>query len=91
LLVLAIGVANCAIANYCGRDDLCPTKPFVACGASGGPGPKCEKGAYNPDLSGKYQQQILDLHNKLRNDLAGGNVSGYNPASKMATMVSSPR
>lgn len=33
-------------------------------------------------------QQILDEHNRKRNELAGGKIYGFNSAARMPTMVS---
>lgn len=37
-------------------------------------------------MSAAIKKEILEVHNKLRNDIALGKISNYSPASNMATM-----
>jgi Cysteine-rich secretory protein family len=90
LIVVSIGLGSCTIKMYCPRsDELCAGtgKKHVTCGATGTIQPSCPAGAYGVGLSDTNIQQILDLHNKYRNQLAGGNVAGFSPATKMNTVV----
>jgi hypothetical protein len=89
LIVGSIGLAA-NITDYCYQSgQLCSNTGYqhVTCGASGDLGPTCPSDANAIDLSDANIQQILDLHNKYRNTLAGGNLSGFNSAAKMNTLV----
>lgn len=37
-------------------------------------------------MTPKMRNFILEIHNSYRNKLAGGNVKGFNPAKRMASM-----
>lgn len=37
------------------------------------------------------KKEILDLHNKLRNQQAAGETAGFEPATRMGTLVSNMR
>lgn len=48
---------------------------------------QCSDDAEFVEFDAELQQITLDAHNKLRNQLATGQVSGYPTAQRMATMV----
>jgi hypothetical protein len=75
-------------ADYC-DPSLCPNgAKHIACGHTGGFAASCPSDKRIERLSGEQISLILDMHNKLRNDVAGGNLNGFRPASRMATLVS---
>lgn len=87
VLAVSISLATC-ITDYCGRSDLCTDYQHVTCGASGGNGQACPPGSGAIELTSTQVQEILDLHNNFRNQIAGGHVPGYRTAAKMTSMVS---
>lgn len=73
--------------NYC-DPGLCPAGvKHIACGSSGDFDPSCPADRQLVALSDTDIQSIVDTHNRLRNLIANGDQSGFNPASRMATMV----
>lgn len=89
LIAVSIGLAA-TITDYCNQSgQLCSNTGYqhVTCGATGDLGPACPSDANAVDLSDANIQQILDIHNKYRNKIAGGNLSGFNSAVKMNTLV----
>lgn len=89
IATISIGVASCAIYNYCDTE-LCKGTGFdhITCGSTGGPGPKCSDDVQAPmELSDEVKQKYVDLHNKYRNKIANGEEPGFKSAAKMATMV----
>lgn len=87
LIAASIGLSS-AIVDYCNRPEYCKGTghEHVTCGATGGLGPACPPGASSVNLSKENIQQIVHIHNKLRNQLASGNL-GFAPAAKMNTVV----
>ncbi|XP_036330935.1 antigen 5 like allergen Cul n 1-like [Rhagoletis pomonella] len=66
---------------------LCPNgKWHVACRSDGRFAENCPEDATLFDLR-QYRQHILHEHNKRRNFVALGELPGYYPAARMATMV----
>lgn len=89
LIAASVGLASC-IADYCFQSSqLCSGTGYqhVTCGASGDLGPACPSDARAIDLSDENIQQILDIHNSYRNQIASGNLPGFNSAVKMNTLV----
>ncbi|XP_014093978.2 antigen 5 like allergen Cul n 1 [Bactrocera oleae] len=67
--------------------ELCPNrKQHIACGHDGRFTAACPDDAVMIDLR-SYKKEILHEHNKRRNFVALGQLPGYYPASRMATMV----
>lgn len=88
LVSISIGVASCAIYNYCDTK-LCAGSNYkhITCESTGGPGPKCSSDSVVPlAISDEAKKMYVDTHNKLRNKFANG-VPGFQPAAQMATMV----
>lgn len=48
----------------------------------------CSKDAANVKMTQSLQKLILDLHNNMRNKVAKGELSGYEPATRMGYLVS---
>lgn len=86
VLTLFIGSIQSA-TDYCSKD-LCGNKKHIACGNSGNFYPACPADREMVEMGDKEIQQILKVHNKLRNKIANGDQNGFSPASRMATMVS---
>ena len=90
LLVLAFGTP--AVVNYCNFSDvdLCSITGFqhITCDATGDFMPSCPSDARVVPITDEYQKQIVDLHNKYRNQIASGQQEGFSAAAKMTTMVS---
>lgn len=78
-----------APVNYC-DESLCPkgTK-HIACGHSGAFASSCPNDRTIVNLTAFDMNLFLDKHNILRNKIAGGQQSGFLPAVRMASMVSS--
>lgn len=79
-----------SISDYCLKtSQLCSNTGYqhVTCGATGDLGPACPSDARAIELSGENIQHILDMHNKYRNQIASGNLPGFNSAAKMNTLV----
>lgn len=77
------------VYNYC-QADICGLTEFnhITCEATGEFSPSCPSDARSVPITEDIKAKILDLHNKHRNKIAGGNEPGYNTAAKMTTMVS---
>lgn len=88
-LVIAVSFGTDAqIVSYCGNKELCPTTPHITCNPALTLSPSCPQPARSVPLSQANIQQIVELHNKHRNEIASGNVHGFPPAAKMPAMVS---
>lgn len=86
VLTLFIGSIQSA-TDYCSKE-LCGNKKHIACGNSGNFYATCPADRKMVEIGDKEVQQILKVHNKLRNKIANGDQEGFSPASRMATMVS---
>lgn len=74
-------------SKYCDTN-LCPNNlQHIACGNSGAFYPTCPPDRQLVDLSDSDIQLFLDNHNKYRHRIANGDVVGFFPAERMATMV----
>lgn len=51
-------------------------------------GSACSDDAQLIEMTPKIKATILATHNKHRNNIAGGQISGFETAAKMATIVS---
>jgi hypothetical protein len=60
----------------------------VGCGHSGTWAPTCPAERNLVTLTQAHKDQIVNLHNTLRNKIASGLEPGFNAAGRMATMVS---
>lgn len=91
LLQLCAAWVGAAITeNFCDTA-LCGKQVHVACNPVAGLQGTCPAGnATQVSLQGSLQQQILDLHNRYRSQLASGKLPNYKSASKMLQMVSEP-
>lgn len=89
IITLSIGLASATIYNYCSHN-LCSLTEYkhITCTASGDLSPSCSSNAQVIELTAADKRKILDLHNKHRNKIANGDVSGFSSAAKMATLVS---
>lgn len=69
--------------------DLCPNDDHIACIDYWNTFPlgQCPAGYQIVDLT-QYIQLIVQTHNKLKNQLAGGGTNGLPTASRMPTVVS---
>lgn len=77
-----------AATDYC-APALCPYNgPHVACGHSGAFDSSCPADGQLAALSEADIKTILKIHNEYRNKIAIGNEAGFEPATRMATMVS---
>uniref|UniRef100_U5EZT9 Venom allergen-1 n=1 Tax=Corethrella appendiculata TaxID=1370023 RepID=U5EZT9_9DIPT len=73
--------------DYCDKS-LCPNGlPHVACGKVGEFGPACPADKKLINMTEELKVYILDLHNKFRARVASGQVQGFEPATKMPTLV----
>uniref|UniRef100_A0A1I8MUB2 Venom allergen-1 n=1 Tax=Musca domestica TaxID=7370 RepID=A0A1I8MUB2_MUSDO len=73
-------------ANYC-ASNLCPAGvKHVACKNKGNFYKSCPKDATMIRIGPKLRNLIVNVHNKRRNRIAGGKVSKFRPACRMATM-----
>ena len=92
LIVILIGVASCAIQNYC-KTDKCDLESYrhITCDfkTSASFKKNCNKGARVLEFTDDIKQKWVDAHNKYRNKIANGESPGFNTAANMATMVSS--
>lgn len=50
-------------------------------------GSACSEDAQLVEMTPKIKATILATHNKHRNEIAGGQVSGFDTAAKMSTLV----
>lgn len=84
----------CLVSIECRNDEdfcdpaLCPTgAKHIACGHSGEFDPSCPADRKLLHLSKQDIGLILRTHNFYRNKIANGDEAGFQPASRMATMV----
>ena len=47
----------------------------------------CDSGKKQIEITDAMKQKFLDAHNEKRNGIASGSVSGFGPATRMATVV----
>lgn len=91
LITLSIGLASCAIQNYC-KTDKCDLESYrhITCDFKDSASFKksCGKKARVLEFTDEIKQKWLDAHNKYRNKIANGESPGFNSAANMATMVS---
>jgi hypothetical protein len=71
------------------KDDIyCPLcSDHIACGHSNTLSATCPKDARLVSLTAADKQIFLDVHNKYRNQVAGGNLRGFDSAVAMNTLV----
>lgn len=89
LIVASFSLAS-AIVDYCDTQDLCSLTGFqhITCGSTGNLSPSCPPDTQTITLSQHNIHHIVDLHNQFRNQIASGNLPGFNPAAKMSSLVS---
>jgi hypothetical protein len=69
--------------------DYCKISPVhIACNHTGQFSVNCSKDATIVKFSPKNIQTMVDAHNKYRNSIAGGNITGFKTAAKMRAVVS---
>ncbi len=85
LFVMAIA-SGANAEDYCSMES-CRNRPHIGCGDTGTWSPTCPADKILVKITQTYQDQILNLHNTLRNKIASGGESGFKPATRMATMV----
>lgn len=83
-------VASVSSTDYC-DPKVCtvppnPVFPNIGCGATNDLGPSCPSDAKYVQFTDEHKKIILDQHNKLRNNIAGGGQNGFSTASRMSTM-----
>nr|AAV90676.1 putative salivary secreted antigen-5 protein AG5-2 [Aedes albopictus] len=78
----AFGTSNYCAKGVC-RDDA---KKHIGCNSNRNFSPTCIKPALIP-MSTKRKNLILMMHNRLRNFVASGSLSKFEPASNMSLMV----
>ncbi|CAD7093585.1 unnamed protein product [Hermetia illucens] len=82
LLILASVVIPTEGQNYC-TSNLCPSgTTHIACSSNGSFGSQCPANARTVNLS-KMKALIVKMHNVRRNRTAGGNLPGFQPATRM--------
>ncbi|XP_037825584.1 antigen 5 like allergen Cul n 1-like [Lucilia sericata] len=90
LLFLLENILNCLCADNSWCDpQLCGNKTdvhHIACENDGKFKEGCSDDATDIDIS-NYKQVFLDEHNKRRNLIASGEVTGYDSAARMATVL----
>jgi hypothetical protein len=90
-LILAALIAIVSSAtDYC-DPEVCtipgnPVYPHIGCNADKNLGPSCPSDAKYIQLTAEHKKIILEEHNKLRNNIAGGGQNGFNTASRMSTL-----
>jgi hypothetical protein len=86
LIFLAMFIV--AVSSY--KDDiyckLCTN--HIACNHTGTYSPACPAGTLLIPLTDTDKQNFIDTHNQIRNQVASGNLSGFDPAVAMKTAVS---
>lgn len=75
--------------DYCDLNLCSNGLKHIACNHSGSFAPTCPADKTMINFSNYEIQQILDIHNTMRNKIASGGESkgGFKPASKMSMMV----
>jgi hypothetical protein len=74
-------------ADYCDSNLCCNNAKHIACGHTQEFDVGCPKDKRIEKLAQEHIDLILNTHNKLRNKIASGKLSGFKAASRMATMV----
>lgn len=87
ILALAIVQRINAQTDYCDKSLCKNNQPHVACGKNENYGPFCPVDRQLVPLPEEVKKYILDLHNQFRSTVARGDVPGYEPASRMPTLV----
>lgn len=88
MVSVLFGLVSCDKDKFC-DPSLCRSgNQHIACGHSGDFHEACPEDRHIVDLSKKEIELILDTHNNVRNKIANGDEPGFNPAERMATMVS---
>ncbi|KAL9696120.1 hypothetical protein quinque_015405 [Culex quinquefasciatus] len=86
---------NSVYDAYC-REDLClqydqfgrlVQKKHVACGHDGSFAEDCPTGRTLFKLDAQMRAFLIHLHNEARNQLANGSLEGFEPASRMTSVV----
>ncbi|KAL7042667.1 hypothetical protein ACKWTF_001240 [Chironomus riparius] len=89
LITISIGIASCAIQNYC-KTDKCDLESYrhITCDFKDSATFKkgCNAGARIIEFTDDIKQKWVDAHNKYRNKIASGGSPGFNTAANMATM-----
>ncbi|XP_065370339.1 antigen 5 like allergen Cul n 1-like [Calliphora vicina] len=90
LLVLFENILNCLSNEDLWCDpQLCgnsTTVRHIACENDGSFNRRCSSDATDIDIT-NFKQLFLDEHNKRRNLIASGQLTGYEPAARMATVL----
>ncbi|XP_001663083.2 venom allergen 5-like [Aedes aegypti] len=73
-------------SNYCAKDLCSSGKKHIGCNAHRGFASTCIEPKIIP-MSTKRKNLILMMHNRLRNLVASGNLSKFEPASNMSLMI----
>lgn len=73
----------CRPTNYC---KLC--SDHIACNNSGTFGPACPANAIVVDLTENEKNLFVQVHNELRNSIAGGMIEGFSSAVNISAVVS---
>lgn len=92
IYLLVVKSLNCEsfALNYCDQSKrLCNLTGYqhITCESNGAFSPFCPPKARIVPID-QHIEQILDEHNKKRNEIAGGNTLNFNAAAKMPTLVS---
>lgn len=92
VLVVAVVVQlikSAFAVDYCDPNLCSNGLKHIACNNSGNFAPTCPADKTLVNFSNYEIQQILDIHNTMRNKIASGGESskGFKPASKMSLMV----
>lgn len=93
-MILAKAFVLCLAVYIVNGQDFCDDKHScdngeknIGCGNDGSWAASCPEEHSLIQLSQSDIDLILDEHNKLRNKIASGQESGFDPASRMTTMV----
>lgn len=73
--------------DYCDPVLCSKGKKHIACKHTGAFDLNCPANKTLIELTEDNKEYILDVHNKYRNSIALGAVDGYEPATRMTTMV----
>jgi hypothetical protein len=85
-MAMALGVTA---EDYCAiQSQSCAGRHHIGCNNAGYWGTYCPPVRELVTLTQTQKNQIVNLHNSLRNKIASGQQSGFKPAARMATMVS---
>lgn len=88
-VLVVLLIKSVLAVDYCDRNLCSNGLQHVACNNSGNFAATCPADKTMIHFSNYEIQQILDIHNTMRNKVASGgeNSSGFKPASKMSMMV----